>query len=202
MSSSYQKFAGVCGMLTGAAGLLYLVLFVVLRNPAALLPALALLCVGIFSSVVLVAVYHLIRGVDESFALWGLFLGLGGAGGAAIHAAFDLSNNLHPPAALFGFANPVDPRGFLTFAVTGLAVALFSWLIVLRGVLPRLVGYLGLFTGLLLILLYIAYLTILNATHPIVFLLVLLSGILQPIWYLWIGWWLLQGIASGPAKKT
>jgi hypothetical protein len=33
--------------------------------------------------------YQRVRATDEGFALWGLLLGVGGASGAAIHAAFD-----------------------------------------------------------------------------------------------------------------
>ncbi len=50
MSTTYQKFAGACAILTGVASLAYLILFIILKNPAALLPSLALILVGIFSS--------------------------------------------------------------------------------------------------------------------------------------------------------
>jgi hypothetical protein len=192
MSSTYQRFSGVSALLAGAAGLLYLVLFIALKNPAALLQAVSLLAVGLFASAVFVALYKIVNQVDDSFALLGLLFGIGGTGGAAVHAAFDLANNLHPPATPFGYANPVDPRGFLTFAITGLAAILISWLILRGGALPRGVGYLGLLSGVLLILLYIAYLVILNALNPLVLILVLASGIVQPLWYLWIGWLLLR----------
>jgi hypothetical protein len=200
MSPSFQKFAGVSGILAGAAGLIYLGLFISLKNPAARLPSLSLLAVGLFASAVIVALYQIVRDVDGSFALLGLLLGVGGTGGAAVHAAFDLANNLHPPAAPFGYANPVDPRGFLTFAVTGLAAIILSALIIRSGVLPRSAGYLGLLSGVLLVLLYAAYLTILNALNPIVLLLVLTSGVVQPLWYLWIGRLLLQNEAYAPAS--
>jgi hypothetical protein len=178
----------------------YLGLFISLKNPAALLPSLSLLAVGLFASVVIVALYQIVREVDGSFALLGLLLGAGGAGGAAVHAAFDLANNLHPPATPFGYANPVDPRGFLTFAIAGLAAIILSSLIVRGGVLSRFAGYLGLLSGVLLILLYAAYLTILNALNPIVLLLVLASGVVQPLWYLWIGWLLLKSEARAPVS--
>jgi hypothetical protein len=202
MSSSYQKFSGICGILAGAAGLLYLALFVMLKNPAALLPALCLLAVGVLSSAVIVALYQRLRGEDEGFALWGLLLGVGGAGGAAIHAAFDLSNNLHSPAAPFGYANPVDPRGFLTFAVTGLAAVVLSWLILRSKAFPSSAGYLGVLSGVLLILLYITYLTILNPLNPLVLFLVLFSGFIQPVWYIWIGWLLYQAEARLPHRAA
>lgn len=202
MSMSFTKFGGILGLLAGVAGLLYLLFFLILKNPAALPAALSLLLVGIFASAALVALYQLVRAVDEGFALWGLLLGIGGAGGAAVHSAFDLASNLHPPTAPFDYASPIDPRGFLTFAVAGLAAIVLSWLIVRGATLPRTLGYLGIVSGVLLILLYIAYMVILDATNPIVLILVLLSGIIQPVWYLWLGWSLWQGQTAPMPMKA
>ncbi len=200
MSSLYSRFAGLLGVLAGICGLLYLVSFLVLQNPAALIPSLALLLVGIFASATLVGLYERVREVDEGFALWGLLLGIGGAGGAAIHSAFDLSNNLHPPATPFAYASPVDPRGFLTFAAAGLAALVLSWLLLRGNILSRGVAYLGILSGALLVLLYLAYLIFLNATNPIVLVLILASGIVQPVWYLWLGWSLWQGESTAASR--
>jgi len=202
MSASYQKFSGLLGIVTGLAGLLYLGFFVALKNPAALPAALSLLVVGICGSAVIVALYQLVRKVDEGFALWGLLLGIAGAGGAAIHSAFDVASNLHPPATPFDYASPIDPRGFLTFAVAGLGAIVVSWLILRGSVLPRAVGYLGIVAGLLLIALYVAYLVLLNATDPLVLGLVLISGIVQPVWYLSVGWSLLQGETARVGRRV
>lgn len=202
MSMSFTKFGGLLGMLAGIAGILYLVFFIALKNPAALPAALSLLLVGIFASATLVALYQRLKDEDEGFALWGLLLGIGGAGGAAVHSAFDLAGNLHPPTTPFDYASPVDPRGFLTFAVAGLAAIVLSWVIIRGGALSRSLGYLGILSGILLILLYVAYMVILDATNPLVLVLVLLTGIIQPVWYLWLGWALYQTPASAPAMKA
>src|SRR5438105_4057769 len=185
--ASFQKFAGACGVLAGIAGLLYLALFILLKNPSALLPSLALLAVGVLAAAVNVALYLRLRAVDEGFALWGLLLGAAGAGGAAVHAAFDVATNLQPPSTALELPSAVDPRGFLTFAIAGLAAIVFSWLIVRSGLLPRTLGYLGILAGIVLILLYVAYLVILNATNPAVVLLVLAAAILHAVWSLWPG---------------
>lgn len=195
MTASYQRFAGICGVIAGASGLLYLVFFLAYRNPASLPSALALLAVGLFVAPLLVGIYQHLRSIDEGFALLGLLLGIGGAGGAAVHAAFDLTNALHPPAAPFSYANPVDPRGFLTFAAAGLALLFFAGLITRSGILPRELGYLGWVSGALLIALYVAYLVALNPANPLVLALIFASGIAQPAWYLWAGWRVWQGEA-------
>lgn len=195
-TTSFDKFGGVMGIVAGIAGLAYLALFIALKNPGAMLPALSLLVVGICASAVLVAIYNRVRQVDEGFALWGLLLGIGGAGGAAVHAAFDVANNINPPKAPFDYASPIDPRGFLTFAIAGLAAIVLSWLIVRGGIFSRALGYFGILSGVLLIALYLAYMILLNAAvNPVVLALVVLSGLAQPIWYLWSGWTLWQGKA-------
>lgn len=200
MSASYQKFGGFLGIIAGFAGLVYLAAFLASKNPAAPLPALALLVVSLAASAAVVALYHRVRATDEGFALWGLLLAAFGAGGAAVHAAFDLANNAHPPAAPFAYANPIDPRGFLTFAISGLGVIVLAWL-TLRGagepaVLPRWLGYLGLLSGVLLVTLYVAYMLILNALNPIVLALILASGLCQPAWYLCLGYGLWRNAAA------
>lgn len=192
-SQSFDRFAGLFGILAGIAGLAYLVLFFLLKNPGAFAPALALLLVGIFSSATLVALYQRVRPVDEGFALWGLLLGIVGAGGAAIHAAFDVANNINPPKTPFDYASPIDPRGFVTFAVAGLAAIVLAWLIVRGKVFSNALGYFGIVSGILLVALYLAYMIILNALNPIVLALVVLSGLAQPIWYLWLGYVLWSG---------
>lgn len=184
---SFERFGGLMALVAGIAGLIYLFSFLAFGDPAALVPAVALLIVGVCASAALVAVYQRVKAVEHGFALWGLLLGLGGAGGAAIHSAFDLSNNLHPPTTRFDFASPIDPRGFLTFGVAGLAIIVLSALIVRGRVLSRGIGYLGLLSGILLIGLYLAYLIILNAANPLLPALILAAGIAQPIWYLWLG---------------
>jgi hypothetical protein len=164
------------------------------------LPALSLLIVGIGASAALVAVYQRLRPVDEGFALWGLLLGIGGAGGAAIHAAFDIANNFNPPKAPFEYASPIDPRGFLTFAIAGLAAIVLSWLIVRGKVFSTGLGYFGILSGVLLIALYLAYMIILNALNPVVLALIVLSGLAQPIWYLWLGVALMRSPAAEMGK--
>ena len=192
MQASFSRFAGLCGLIAGICGLLYLVAFVVTRDPGATLPSLLLIAVGILASAVLVALYQRVLAVDPAFALWGWLLAVAGAGGAAIHGAFDLSNDLHPPAAPFGYANPTDPRGFLTFGLAGLGAIVISWLLLRGALLTRGVAVLGVVSGILLVALYLAYLVFLDPTNPIVVVLVFASGILQPVWYLWIGWLLWQ----------
>jgi hypothetical protein len=127
-------------------------------------------------------------GVDPGFALWGWLLAVAGAGGAAIHGAFDLSNNLHPPAAVYAYPNAVDPRGFLTFGLAGIGTIVICWLLLRGAILSRGAAILGIVSGALLVALYVVYLLLLDPTNPLVVALVVATGVIQPLWNLWVGW--------------
>jgi hypothetical protein len=167
-STSFERFAGLCGLLAGGVGFLYALAFFVLRN--SLLSALFLLLVGLLSTAVLVALYGHLREVDVAMALWAFLLGSAGALGSAIHGGYDLANALHPSAAVAAQANPIDPRGLLAFGVTGLGVCALAWLIGRSRDLPRGLGYLGYLLALLLVVLYLARLLVVDVKSPAVVL--------------------------------
>jgi hypothetical protein len=75
-SASFERFAGVCAILTAFASFLYAVAFVILQN--VVLSALFLTAVGLLSSAVLVAIYYRLRQTNVAFALWVLVLGIAG----------------------------------------------------------------------------------------------------------------------------
>jgi hypothetical protein len=132
-SASFERFAGGCAILTAIASFLYAVAFVILQN--VVLSALFLTAVGLLSSAVLVAVYYRLRQTNPAFALLALVLGIAGALGSAVHGGYDLANAIHPSSssALAELPSPVDPRGLLTFGVSGLALLIIGWLIVREG---------------------------------------------------------------------
>ena len=186
-SVAYEHFAGLCAIGTGLAGFLYSVAFVILRSD--LLSALFLLLSGLLGSATAVAIYGRLKETDAAFALWALLLGVGGAMGSAIHAGYDLSNVLHPPATQnLDLPSQIDPRGLLTFGVAGLALWVVAWLILRGGRFPRGLGYLGYLTAALLIILYLARLIVLDATSPLVLVPALIAGfVASPVWYVWLG---------------
>jgi hypothetical protein len=187
-----QRAAGLAALAAAATGLLYSISFVLVSrvSPAAggLLSALFLVLGGLLTVVVLAGVYDRRREARPALALLVVVLGAAGALGAAIHGGFDLANAIHPPGALSaGLPNAVDPRGMLTFGVAGLAVIGLGLLI---GGGP---GRLGYFTGALLIVVYLARLIILSPTNLAVLLPAALAGfIVNPVFYAWLGLWLLR----------
>jgi hypothetical protein len=191
-SASFERFAGVCAILSGAFGFLYAVAFVVLQN--ALLSGLFLMLTGLLTTTALVAVYERLRETDPSFALLALLLGVAGSLGSAVHGGYDLANVINPPSTMPDLPNQVDPRGLLTFGVAGIALFFASWLIVRGRRFPRGLGYLGYVSAVLLLALYLGRLIVLDPTNPLILVPALLSGFLaNPIFYVWLGLALLRG---------
>lgn len=187
MKSTFEKFAGWMALFAGISGFLYSVAFIVLQNN--LLSALFLLLGGLFSSAALTALYQRLRGVESGFALLGLLLALSAALGSAIHGGYDLSNTLHPPATLNpDLPNPIDPRGLLTFGIAGLGLFLLSWLMTQEVRFPKNLAYLGIFSAILMMVLYLGRLIVLQATSLVIVIPALLEGfIVNPIWYISLG---------------
>jgi heme/copper-type cytochrome/quinol oxidase subunit 1 len=92
----YERFAGLCAVLAGVGSLLYAITFIILvigeRAPqlGMLLSSLFLTLIGLFSTIVLVAIYNRLRETDATFALLVLLLGIAGALGSAVHGGYDL----------------------------------------------------------------------------------------------------------------
>jgi hypothetical protein len=187
---SLQRAAAAAAIAAAVVGLLYSISFVLVSrlNPAsgALLSALFLLLGGLLGVVAFLGVYDRRREDRPAFSLLFVVLGAAGGLGAAVHGGYDLANALHPPASLPGdVPNPVDPRGFLTFGVTGLALLLLGALVE-EG--PGRLAYLA---GGLLILVYLARLIVLAPTSPLVLVPAALAGfVVNPAFYLWLGLWL------------
>jgi hypothetical protein len=188
-----QRAAGLAALAAAAVGLLYSVSFVVLSriSPAAggLLSALFLLLGGLLTVVALSGVYDRRREGRPALALLVVVVGSAGGLGAAVHGGYDLANALHPPGTLpSDVPNAIDPRGLLTFGVTGLALLLLGGL--LGAVGP---GRLALLAGALLILVYLARLIVLTPSNPLVLIPAALAGFLvNPAFYVWLGLWLLR----------
>jgi hypothetical protein len=187
VSASYERFAGLCAILTGLSGFLYSLAFVVLKSVP--LQSVCLIAAGLLGTATLIAVYGRLRETDSSFALWALVLTLVGALGATIHGGYDLANALNPPATVnLDLPSQIDPRGMLTFGVAGLGLWVTAWLILRGNQLPRGLGYLGYATAALLIVIYIGRLVVLDASSLVIVGPALITGfVANPAWYGWLG---------------
>ena len=190
MTGSFDRFAGWASILAGVAGIGYAVAFVVLKSGP--LSAQFLTLAPLFAVVGLVAVFERVRSIDSGFATLALALGVFGSLAASSHGVSDLANVLHPPAAPpYGGPSAIDPRGYGTFALTGLAVLILSGLAGRSPDLPRWVSPLGLALGVFLVLTFLARLIVLDAASVLVLLPALVSGLLSPVFFLLLGAWLL-----------
>lgn len=191
MAMSFDRYAGWLSILAGVAGVGYALAFVVLKNQE--LSAVFLTLAPLLAVAGLVAVFERVRALDSGYATLALALGAFGSLAASSHGAYDLGIVLHPAPvdAVKDLPFPVDPRGYGTFGLTGLAVVLLSWLASRSTELPSWVGPLGLVLGISLVLTWLARLIVLDAKSVLVLGPALVSGLLSPIFFLLLGAWLL-----------
>jgi hypothetical protein len=89
--------------------------------------------------------------------------------------------------------NPIDPRGLLTFGIAGLGLFILSWLMTQDMRLPKGLAYLGILSAILMIILYLGRLIVLQATSLVIVIPALLEGfIVNPLWYIWLGFMFLR----------
>jgi hypothetical protein len=117
-------------------------------------------------------------GADEpDFATLAFVLAIAGAFAAATHAAFDIAVLAKPSDATPLNAFPVDPRGFGTFALTGLALGLFGWLGRRGGTLTSTAGLIAMAAGACLVVVFLGRLIVLNPKSNAVKPFAVLSGL-------------------------
>jgi hypothetical protein len=188
MTASFRRFAGLCALLAAVGSITYSVTFAIYvrrsSHWAQWASDVTLLAGGVVALAVLVALYETVRRSEPQFALLALVLGLGGCLGAAVHGAYDVAVLSNPIATNPNAPNAIDPRGFATFAVSGLALAAFAALGLRSGSLSGPLAACGVIGGLLLVVVYFGRLILLDPNANLVKACALLSGIvLVPAFY-------------------
>jgi hypothetical protein len=192
-SRSFERSSGASAIVVGVGGFLYSIAFVIVTRSAPdtgrFLSALFLLLGGVVGIQIMAAIYRRLRDVDAGFALVGFMFGFSGALGSAIHGAYDVATLLHRPTSpLTDFPNAVDPRGLLTFGLSGLAMIVVARLMTRGGGFPRGLALLGYLSGILLVLIYLGRLIVFDPTSPLLLGPAALEGfIVNPVWYVWLG---------------
>jgi hypothetical protein len=192
MSAAYRRFTGLAAYLVAIGGVAYSILFVIAVKGGSREAETAswglLLAGGILSTAVLVALYQLLRETDPGFAMWGLLLGFVGAAGSIIHGGFELARVIPTEVHVTLPGNAVDPRGLLTFGLTGLGLVVLSNLIRRSPRLPTGLGTLGIALGILLVLVYLGRLFIVDPNEPVLLGAAALAGVVaHPAFFVWLG---------------
>ncbi len=82
----------------------------------------------------------------------------------------------------------MDPRGLLTFGMSGLGLLVLTWQSRRSGTLPSNMAALGMLVGVLLVIIYLGRLIILTPTNPLVAIPAAATGfLLSPAFYIWLG---------------
>lgn len=198
MTADFERDGGLAAIGVAVAGLLYSTAFVVFDDE--LTSGLFLLLTGLLTIVALTATYFRVRAVEAGFALLALLFGAIGGAGAAIHGGWDLAYEIESEAPSPAVPHYVDPRGLLTFGFVGVAVLVVAWLIRRGSMFPARLGLLGYVLGSLLVVLYLARLTVVDSDNPAVAIPALLAGFLAgPAWWVWLGLELRRGAAEARA---
>ena len=204
--NSFERFAGLCSLAVAFGALAFSAIFAVIVGGSSQgKPFFALLLGGAILSVpVLVAIFQRLRETDEAFALTAFVFGLGGALGGVLHGGYELAALQTPPAEGYYPGLESVTKGILRYGSSGLALVLVGWLILRGARLPRVLGYLGIFGGALLVLIYFGrlYDFITPASHTSLIPPFLYGFIVHPIFYGTLGVVLWRGgratTAEGP----
>jgi hypothetical protein len=200
MTRTFQRFAAGSAVVAAASSLTFTIAFaVVVREGdrwAQWVSWTTLLAGALCSLPVMTALHRRLAEAEPEFALLGFVVGVGAAFGAATHAAYEWSVLANTPETTSDLPSAIDPRGFMTFAVTGLALCLFGWLILRTGELGRSAGQLGIVAGALLLVVFVGRLTVLDPNANVIRLAALVSGlVLVPGFYALVGRGLLRADA-------
>ncbi|HEY4688675.1 MAG TPA: hypothetical protein VIK33_05135 [Anaerolineae bacterium] len=187
MRDPFGRFGGMSAIIVGALSILYAIFYLVIAPRAAYVGTLGSWLIlgasGIFTSAAFVALYTRMKSASEGQALWAALLGVGSSFATLAHGAYEAL--LVSPSTSAPSPSQTDPAGLASFFVVGIVTFAFAQLIVRSGVLPRNLGYLGMFNSLLLVILFFA--NVASAQTLILISGGLTSVIVGPIWWVWLG---------------
>ncbi len=199
MDESFQKFGGTSAIITGVLSLAYAVFFLVIAKQAEYVGSLGawliLAVSGIFSSAAYVALYQHLRRDSPGFALWGFIFGIASSiltlAGSTYQALLvstapgaDAATRVAIATAQ-GLPSQLDPKGLATFVLFAIVSLVFGRILVGGTTLPRNLGYLALFNGFLLSVLFFANI---YGSLPLILLSGGLSSVIAtPLWWIWLG---------------
>jgi hypothetical protein len=197
---SFERLAGTCSIAVAFGALAFAAIFAVIVGGSSQgKPFFALLLGGAVVIVpLLVALYERLRETDAAYALTALVFGLLGALGGILHGGYELAALQTPSATTYYPGPEAVTKGVLRYGCAGLGLFLFGWLIARGGRLPRPLGWVGMFGGALLVLIYFGrlYDFITPASHTSLIPPFLYGFVVHPIFYGALGVLFLRGAWS------
>ncbi len=185
---NFKQFAAANAWLAGVSAFLYSLTFYWAdkgdSQTAGTLNQLFLMLGGLFAIAVLIRLYNSLREGAGEFATWAVVLGIFGLIGSMIHGGFGLASSITPTSDLNSISG-VDPRGLLTFGLTGVSVLTFGFLMHQTKKYEPAVFWLGKLLGVLLIAIYILRLVSPDGAATATKDLAAVAGfIVAPSWYI------------------
>jgi hypothetical protein len=193
MSRAFARFAGFASIFVGIGGLVYGILFAYIVAGAPRLVGqlwfLLLMVGGLFSLVVVAALYRALREADGGFALVALLLGLLAATGGLLHGAYNLGDVIGPPIGRLPPHPETVSSGILRYGVQGLFLLQVGWLLRRSPRFPGGLAAVAGFGGVLLVVVYLGRLfDFITPATTISLLPPLLYGlVVHPTFYVWLG---------------
>jgi hypothetical protein len=188
---SFDRFAGLCALLSGPGAVAYAALFIsIVEGNQDTAPWFGVLLAGALVTVpVLIALYQRLRLVDEGFALLAFLLGLGGALGGVLHAGYELGAIETPPKQPYYPGPEAISRGVLRYLVAGLALLVIGWLIHRSGRFHRGLAFLAVLGGVLLVVIYFGrlYDFVRPGDYARLIPPILYGFVVHPLFYGWLG---------------
>jgi drug/metabolite transporter (DMT)-like permease len=190
VTPTFRRFAGAAALLAAGVSVVYTVTFALYVHDgsdwAHWASAIALTISGLVVTPVFIALHSRLRDAEPEFSMLALVIGVFGALGATIHGAFDVANLAKPlPGSSSDLPSHIDPRGFLTFAFTGVALALFGWLAARTARLPKQLWPVGALAALMLLVVYFGRLISFDPHRSYIKYTAALAGVLVlPVFYL------------------
>jgi hypothetical protein len=189
MDSSFIRLARGAAYATAAVGIVYSVAFVTVVQRgsgwAEWTAAAALTAGGLLALPVLVAIMSMLGEAADNAAPARLALVVGGVAAVmtSLHGAYDLAALAKPASATAGDISPVDPRGFATFALSGLAVIIIAALARSDARFPHWLPAVGLVLGIALVTTWLGRLVVLDPTSGWLRISTTVAAVLNPIAY-------------------
>jgi drug/metabolite transporter (DMT)-like permease len=181
MTDTFRRTAAPAALLAAAGSVVFTVTFALYVREsyrwALWASTITRIVTGLLLVVVFVALQAFVRDREPDLGRVAAGIGVVGALASVLHAAYDLADLAKPQHVTSDLPSQVDPRGFATFALVGLAMLLFAWFARRVDALPSWTTIAGLAAGALLVILWLGRMIALDPNDDVIRVAALASGL-------------------------